>query len=124
MADLGKKAGAFAGRAAGKAKNFALFTVRKTRDVSRIARLNVEIASERDSIKRNYSEIGKLYYEIHRDAPEGFFVQLCQEIDTSLASISAMESEIAHLKLEEGEVPGGEEQSAESDENGQQSSEG
>ena len=105
MADFRKKAGAFAGRAAGKAKSFALVTARKTRDVSRIARLNVEIAGERDNIKRNYHEIGKLYYEIHRDAPEGFFVQLCQEIDNSLSSIADMEAEVARLKTEGQETP-------------------
>lgn len=101
MSDFRKTAGNIASFAAGKAKTIAVFAARKTKNVSRIAKLNVEIAAERDSIKRTYNEIGKLYYETHRDAPEAFFVQLCQEIDLSLESIAAMETEIVHLKAED-----------------------
>ena len=100
MADFRKTAGKVAGFAAGKAKTFALFAAKKTKDVSHIAKLNVDIASERDCIKRNYLEIGKLYYETHREDPESYFMQLCQEIDLSLESIARMESEIARLKTE------------------------
>ena len=108
MADFRKTAGNIASFAAGKAKTAAIFAARKTKNVSRIAKLNVEIAAERDSIKRTYNEIGKLYYETHRDAPEAFFVQLCQEIDLSFESIAAMETEIVQLKAEDssrGEEP-------------------
>ncbi len=84
---------------AGKAKGFALFAANKTKKVSRIAKLNIEITSRRETIKRAYSEIGKLYYESHKDAPEGFFIQLCQEIDVSMEAIAAMEAEIARLKM-------------------------
>ena len=101
MPDFRKTAGNIASFAAGKAKTIAVFAARKTKNVSRIAKLNVDIAAERDSIKRTYNEIGKLYYETHRDAPEAFFVQLCQEIDLSLESIAAMETEIVHLKAED-----------------------
>ena len=105
MPDFKKKAGAVANAAAGRARSFALFAAKKTKNVSRIAKLNVDIASERDSIKRAYKEIGKLYYETHRDAPEGFFVRLCQDIDHSMESIASMEAEIVRLKTEEGETP-------------------
>ena len=101
MPDFRKTAGNIASFAVGKAKTAAVFAARKTKNVSRIAKLNVDIAAERDSIKRTYNEIGKLYYETHRDAPEAFFVQLCQEIDLSLESIAAMETEIVHLKAED-----------------------
>ena len=101
MPNIRKTAGNIASFAAGKAKTFALFAARKTKNVSRIAKLNVEIASERDSIKRTYNEIGKLYYETHREDPEAFFVQLCQEIDLSLEHISDMETEIVRLKAED-----------------------
>ena len=96
-----RKISGIAGLAAGKARNLAVFAARKTKNVSRIAKLNVDIAGERDTIKRAYSEIGKLYFETHRDAPEGFFVRLCQEVENSLASIAAMEAEIVRLKTED-----------------------
>lgn len=101
MPNIRRTAGNIASFAAGKAKTFAVFAARKTKNVSRIAKLNVEIASERDSIKRTYNEIGKLYYETHREDPEAFFVQLCQEIDLSLEHISDMETEIIRLKAED-----------------------
>ena len=103
MADLKKRAGAFAGIAAGGAKKLASFAAKKTKNMSRIAKLNVDIASERDTIKLAYSEIGKLYYETHREDPEPYFVQLCLEIDTALESIAAMESEVVRLKTQSGE---------------------
>lgn len=107
MPDFKRFAGKLAGKAAGKARTFASFAASKTKSVSRIAKLNVDIATERDSIKRVYREIGKLYYETHRDDPEGFFVQLCQEIDVSMEAIARMESEIVHLKTQEEEAEAG-----------------
>ena len=100
MPDFKKKASKLAGRAAGKAKTFASFAATKTKHVSRIAKLNVDIASERDTIKRVYREIGKLYYETHREDPETYFVQLCREIDVSMESIASMEAEIVRLKTQ------------------------
>ena len=108
MPDFKKRAGALANAAAGRAKTLASFAAKKTKNVSRIAKLNVDIAGERDIIKRNYSEIGKLYYETHREDPESFFVQLCQEIDLSYESIAGMEAEIVRLKTENGDRTPGE----------------
>ncbi len=95
------------------AKTVASFAARKTKNVSRIAKLNVDIANERDTIKSAYREIGKLYYELHREAPERYFEQLCREIDVSMESIAAAEAEIARLKTQdpaagEEETPHGE----------------
>ncbi len=98
MPDFKKLAGRIGRSAADKAKTVASLAAKKTKNVSRIAKLNVDIAGERDLIKRTYSEIGKLYYETHREAPEDYFLQLCLEIDHSLESIAAMESEIIRLK--------------------------
>jgi len=101
MPDFKRNAGKIAGAAAGRAKIFASFAARKTKNVSRIAKLNVDIASQRDTVKRIYREIGKLYYETHREDPESYFAQLCQEIDVSMESIAAMEAEIVRLKTRE-----------------------
>ena len=93
--DFKKAAENIAGFTADKAKSLASLTAKKTKNISRIAKLNVDIAGERDTIKSAYREIG---YEIHREAPEDFFLQLCLEIDHSLESIAAMEQEIVRLK--------------------------
>ena len=100
MADFRSRANRLADLAAGKARGLASLAARKTKNVSRIAKLNVDIATERDCIKRNYLEIGKLYYETHREDPESYFLQLCQEIDLALETIAGKEAEIVRLKTE------------------------
>lgn len=107
--DFLSKAGDFASKAAGKAKDlagvaaektkdFASTAAERTRQVSRIAKLNMDISTQKDTIKKAYAELGKLYYEAHHDAPEGLLAQVCQEIDLANAAIGAMEDEIAQLK--------------------------
>ena len=101
MPDIRNAAGRFARFAAGKAKSAALFTAKKTKNISRIAKLNVDISAERDTIKQAYGEIGKLYFETHGSDPESFFAQPCMEIENALEAIAAMEAEIARLKTED-----------------------
>jgi hypothetical protein len=98
--DIKGKASVFAAAAANKAKGLAVYAAAKTKQLSRVAKLNVDIASQKETIKSAYAEIGRLYYEAHKEAPEGFFLQLCQEIDTAQEAIDAMEAEIAQLKQE------------------------
>lgn len=101
MSDFREKVGIFASRAADKAKTLADAAAKKTKQVSRIAKLNVDISGQRDAIKRLYTEIGKLYYETHKDDPESYFVQLCRQVDEAMAAIAAMEDEITKLKAEQ-----------------------
>jgi len=79
----------FAGKAADKAKTYA-----------KTAKLSMEISGERESVKKAYLEIGKLYYDTHKDDPEGFFAQLFEEVSLSLESIAEKEATIAALKAE------------------------
>ncbi len=98
-----EKAADLAASVAEKTKDFAGLAADKARQVSRVAKLKLEIAGEKENIEKAYSEIGKLYYEAHKDAPEGFFLQLCEEISAALAAIGAKEAELAELKSEIGE---------------------
>jgi hypothetical protein len=86
------------GSVAGKTRDLAGNVADKAKDVSRIAKLNIEISTEKDTIKKAYIEIGKLYYETHKDDPDGFFVQLCDEITVATESIKSKEAEIAEIK--------------------------
>lgn len=88
------------GGVAVKTRDIAGNVADKAKDVSRIAKLNFEISSEKETIKKAYIAIGKLYYETYRNNPDGFFVQLCDEIDMANESIKAKEEEIAKLKEE------------------------
>ena len=85
-------------KAADVTKDLAEKTADKAKDASRIAKLTLEINSEKDVIKKAYAEIGKLYYETHKDDPEGFFIQLCDEVTLAQENIAAKEAEIAELK--------------------------
>ena len=100
--DFMDMAGAFASKAAEKAKDLASVAAVKTKQVSRIAKLNMDISAQKDTIKKAYAEIGRLYYENHRDDPDPAVVQACQEVDTAKEAIARMEAEIAQLKMEIG----------------------
>lgn len=86
------------GVVADKTKDIAAKASDKAKQAARIAKLSVEIGNEKENMKKAYIEIGKLYYETHKDDTEGFFVQLCDEITLSQNSIAAKEAEIAELK--------------------------
>ena len=81
-------------------KRFARNTAKGTKRIARIARLNLSIADEKKNINHLYTEIGKLYYEAHKDDPEGFFVQLFQQIDASMETVDSMQTELLNLKAE------------------------
>ena len=100
--DFMDKAGVFAAKAAGKAKDLASVAAEKTKQVSRAAKLNMDISAKRDTIKKAYGELGRLYYEAHGTAPEEPFAQICQEIDLASAAIAGMEEELARLREEMG----------------------
>lgn len=82
------------------AKLFVRSAAHSTKRLTRIAKLNMDIARQKDIIKHVYTDIGRLYFEAHRDEPEGFFVHYFQTIDAALESIAVMEAEVAALKAE------------------------
>ncbi len=91
----------FAGKAADKTKDIAEKASDKAKAGARIAKLNIEIAGEKDNMKKTYLEIGKLYYDTHKENPEGFFIQLCEEIALAEKNIADKEAEIALLKADD-----------------------
>ena len=110
--DFLTKAGAFASKAADKAKDLAGTAAVKTKQLSRIAKLNMDISAQKDDMKKAYAELGKLYYEAHHDAPDEGCADLCGQIDQAAAAIAAMEEEIAQIK----EVMGAEAEDADLEE--------
>jgi len=92
----------FAGKAGGSAKDIAEKAADKAKMGGRIAKLTMDVSSDKETIKKAYQEIGRLYYETHKEDPEGFFAQLCEEVALAEQNIAAKESEIAALKAEFG----------------------
>ena len=87
-----------AGRAADATKGIAGVAAEKAKAGGRIAKLTMELAKEKEEMKKTYLEIGKLYYDTHKDAPEGFFSQLCEEIALAEKSVAAKQAELDELK--------------------------
>ncbi len=92
---------AVAEKAADKTRDLAEKAADKAKSGARIAKLNVEIAGEKENMKKTYLEIGKLYYDTHKDAPEGFFIQLCEEIALAEKNIADKLAEIEELKSDD-----------------------
>ena len=72
----------------------------KAKSYGQIAKLALEINGDREELKRVFAEIGQLYYEQAKDAPEGFFRALFAQAEQIKANISAKEEEISYLKSE------------------------
>lgn len=86
------------GTVAEKTKSIAGKAADKAKDVTKLAKLNLELNSEKDTIQKAYTEIGKLYYETHRNAPDSFFVQLCDEITLASENAARLQVEIEEIK--------------------------
>ena len=72
----------------------------RAKSYGRIAKLSLEINGESQELNRVYTEIGKLYYEQAKDAPEGFYAGLFSQARELSESIAAKEAEIEAMKAE------------------------
>lgn len=70
----------------------------RAKSYGRIAKLTLEVNTEGENLKRVYTEIGKLYFEQAKDAPEGYFAPLFAQAEEISASIAAKGAEIDALK--------------------------
>lgn len=81
-----------------KGKEYAGTAAEKTKAAGRLAKLTMELAGEKESLKSAYAAIGQTYFENNRQGAEGLLAQLCEEAETVTERIAAMEAEIAQLK--------------------------
>ena len=58
----------------------------------------LDLSRERKELERVFTEIGKLYYDQAKDAPEGFFAPLFQQVETLRDTITAKEAEVEAYK--------------------------
>ena len=94
----------FAGRAAAGAKNVAGTVAGKARSGGSIVKLSMDAATARENLKKIYIEIGQLYYETRKDAPEEPFAQLFEEVRQTEELLAAKEADLSGHKgnLKEG----------------------
>lgn len=69
----------------------------KARELTEIAKLNMDVKAKEDFVTKQYMEIGKQYFELHKGDEEPFFEEIGL-IKDSLAEIEQLKSDIAELK--------------------------
>lgn len=70
---------------------------KKARDLTGIAKLNMDVRAKEEYVLRQYAEIGKQYFEQHKEDAEPDFAEI-KLIKEALEEIEALKSEIADLK--------------------------
>jgi len=63
-----------------------------------VTKLTLELNGEHEELQRIYAEIGRLYFEQAKDAPEGFFVPLFEQANRVTGNIRAKRAKIDELK--------------------------
>lgn len=70
----------------------------KAKELAEIANLKSQIATCEDIIKKNYMEIGKLYYEQYGKMPEEAFEKQCRAIQNAKNGVEALQDKIKEVK--------------------------
>lgn len=70
----------------------------KAKDMAEIASLRNQINTCEEVIKKNYLEIGKLYYEQFKEAEYNDFVEQCTAITNAKNGVEALEEKIRGIK--------------------------
>ena len=96
FADIAKD---LAGAAGDKARDLAGGAGEKAKALARLAKLTMELSSERDSLNEAYAEVGKLYFEAaDKTDPGEMYVRAFDRVMLSLAAIERMETELTELR--------------------------
>lgn len=81
-----------------KAKELTDSGVAKVKELTEISKLKMQNSSEQETIRKAYSELGKLYYAERGSAPEAAYAGQCQTITDALAKIAYNNERIADIK--------------------------
>lgn len=72
--------------------------VDKAKEMAEIASLKSQIGTCEEVIKKNYAEIGKIYYENFGDCPEELFTKQCHAIKNAKEGVQDLEQKIKEIK--------------------------
>ena len=89
-----------AGTVKDKTAAFAKDVAGKTQNAAKKAKLNAEIASERDGMKKNYIELGKLYFEKYSAAPDPDLAEPVTALCEALERVAEKQAQIDALDAE------------------------
>ncbi len=98
---LKKKVTDIAESVVGKSSEAAKTVADKAQGLAKKAKLNTEVAAEREALKRKYQELGKLYYEKYSGNTDPDFADVAADIELSVSKIAAWQEELAAMDAEE-----------------------
>lgn len=70
----------------------------KAKELAEIANLKSQIGTCEEVIKKNYMEIGKLYFELYGDIPEEPFEKACRSIKNAKGGVTELQNKIKEIK--------------------------
>ncbi len=70
----------------------------KAKDMAEIAKLKSQISTCEEVIKKNYIEIGKLYYEQYADMEDAPFEKQCKAIKNAKKGVEELQQKIQGIK--------------------------
>lgn len=70
----------------------------KAKELAEIASLKGRISTYEDVIKKNYAEIGRIYYEQYGNIPEEPFEKACRSIENAKEEIEDLQELIKVIK--------------------------
>lgn len=70
----------------------------KAKDLAELASLKGRISSCEDVIRKNYIEIGRIYYEQHAAEPEEAYEEACRAVTDAKNGIADLEQKIRDVK--------------------------
>ncbi len=70
----------------------------KAKELAEIASLKSQIATCEEVIKKNYMEIGRMYYEQYGDMPEEGFVKACRSIKNAKNGVEELQAKMKEVK--------------------------
>lgn len=71
---------------------------KKAKEMAEIVRLNGQINTEEDKLRKQYQAIGKAYFEAHKADEESVFTDNFREIEEAEAKIAQYKAEVTKLK--------------------------
>ncbi len=72
--------------------------VDKAKELAEIARLKSQIGTCEEILKKNYMEIGRIYYENFGNCPEDLFQKQCRNISNAQHGIDELEKQIREIR--------------------------
>ena len=70
----------------------------KAKEISEVSSLNSQIRNQEKTIERCYNEIGKLYYEAHKDDTSDAFLEQIERITKAKQEVERLKKDVENVK--------------------------